>query len=95
MAVTLVRPFFGSPMVGAGLSASAPGIGWSPEVIVPESPLPVLIVGTGAPDGDASPFLEANKGSVYLQMDATDDAAHMFVKFDEGGDDADWTGPAA
>jgi hypothetical protein len=51
---------------------------------------PVWLWGVGTPDGDASPWLEANKGSLYSNVDATDDASHIYQKVDEGGDDADW-----
>ena len=54
--------------------------------------MPDIIVGAGAADGDAQPFLGANKGSLYLRTDASDDATHVFQKLDEAGDDNDWVG---
>jgi hypothetical protein len=52
--------------------------------------MPDIIVGSGAPDGDAAPFIGANKGSLYLRTDAADDADAIYQKYDEGGDDDDW-----
>ena len=51
---------------------------------------PCWIAGQGTPNGDLEPFLSAQKGSLYSQTDATDDASPLWVKIDEGGDDADW-----
>lgn len=51
---------------------------------------PCWLAGQGTPDGDLEPFKSAQKGSLYSQTNATDDAGHLWVKIDEGGDDADW-----
>ena len=51
---------------------------------------PCWIAGQGTPNGDLEPFKSAQKGSLYTQTDATDDASHIYIKIDEGGDDADW-----
>ena len=51
---------------------------------------PCWLAGQGTPNGDLEPFLSAQKGSLYSQTDATDDAGHLWVKIDEGGDDDDW-----
>ena len=51
---------------------------------------PVLLAGTGTPNGDLEPFKSAQKGSLYFQTDATDDTSHVWTKVDEGEDDADW-----
>lgn len=60
----------------------------------PQHPLlgkiPVVIAGKGTPDGDRAPFNVVAKGSLYLCMDNTDDASHLYQKVDEGGDDDDW-----
>lgn len=52
---------------------------------------PDIIMGAGAPDGDASPFKEANKGSLYMRTDGSDDANCIYQKYDEGEDDDDWS----
>jgi hypothetical protein len=57
--------------------------------LVPER-APTDLWGQGTPDGDREPFLSAQKGSIYRQVDATDDAPLLWLKVDEGGDDADW-----
>jgi hypothetical protein len=57
--------------------------------LIPEK-APTLLWGQGTPDGDRQPFLGAQKGSLYFQTDATDDAGHVYVKVDEGNDDNDW-----
>lgn len=51
---------------------------------------PELLVGNGAPDGDAEPQASAPKGSIYIQMDATDDTMPLWVKVDSSGTDEDW-----
>jgi len=64
------------------LSKNAPSL-------IPES-APAILYGDGTPDGDRAPFTSVNKGSLYMQMDATDDNVHVWTKVDEGGADADW-----
>ena len=51
---------------------------------------PVILAGKGTPNGDLEPFLSAQKGSLYCQTDAADDTSHVWMKVDEGEDDADW-----
>lgn len=57
--------------------------------MIPEN-APTFLWGQGTPDGDREPFLSAQKGSFYSQVDATDDTPHVWVKVDEGNDDDDW-----
>lgn len=57
--------------------------------LIPEK-APTDLWGQGTPDGDREPFLSAQKGSRYVQTDADDDYACVWVKVDEGNDDADW-----
>jgi hypothetical protein len=57
--------------------------------LAPE-PAPTFLWGQGTPDGDRSPFSVAQKGTLYFQVDATDDDNHTWQKVDEGNDDADW-----
>lgn len=52
--------------------------------------IPMILTGKGTPDGDRVPFLVVPKGSLYLQMDAEDDAVCLFAKVDDAGEDADW-----
>jgi hypothetical protein len=58
--------------------------GLEPEVA------PGIYWGQGTPDGDAEPFLSAQKGTIYHAVNNTDDESHSYIKVDEGGDDADW-----
>lgn len=51
---------------------------------------PDILWGDGAPVGSYDLFEGANKGSLYLRVDATDDNSHVYMKVDEGGDDNDW-----
>jgi len=51
---------------------------------------PAILWGQGTPDGDRAPFNQVNKGSLYMQVNATDDGPHVWEKVDEGGDNADW-----
>ena len=57
--------------------------------LVPERG-PTKLWGQGTPDGDREPFLSAQKGSTYIQVDATDDTGHIWQKVDEGNDNDDW-----
>jgi hypothetical protein len=52
---------------------------------------PVILAGQGTPAGAIPPFKEAQKGSLYMQTDAADDASHVWQKVDEGGDNSDWS----
>lgn len=65
------------------------GFSYKGFALGPETP-PAIMWGQGTPDGDRAPFNIVNKGSIYLQIDATDDATCIHLKIDEGGDDADW-----
>lgn len=51
---------------------------------------PDLLWGDGAPDGDYDKFKDAQKGSLYFYVAATDDNTHVYMKVDEGNDDNDW-----
>lgn len=57
--------------------------------LIPE-PAPTLLWGQGTPDGDREPFLSAQKGTLYMAVDNSDDTPHVYQKVDEGNDDADW-----
>jgi len=59
------------------------------SALIPER-APTDIWGQGTPDGDREPFLSAQKGSRYIQVDADDDYSCVWTKVDEGNDDADW-----
>ena len=54
----------------------------------PES-APAWLWGQGTPAAIA-PFTVVNKGSLYSEVNATDDDPHIWMKVDEGGDTADW-----
>jgi len=73
-------PSHGTDSVGLGQRAS----GLHPEA------QPHIIWGQGTPDGDRSPFTDVNKGSIYMQVNGTDDAPHLWVKNDEAGANDDW-----
>lgn len=72
----------------------SPALGESNDITLNQHPilgeLPCIMCGKGTPNGDAAPFNAVAKGSLYLCMDNTDDASHLYQKVDEGGDDADW-----
>lgn len=51
---------------------------------------PAVLWGQGTPDGDRAPFTLVNKGSLYLAVDQTDDTTAVWLKVDEGSDNADW-----
>lgn len=57
--------------------------------LVPEK-APTDLWGQGTPDGDREPFLSAQKGSLYREVNNTDDDPILWVKVDEGNDDNDW-----
>jgi hypothetical protein len=50
----------------------------------------VIIVGSGAPDGNTDPQSSAKKGSLYVRDDATDDQSPLYLKVDEDSADDDW-----
>src|SRR3990167_4712841 len=51
---------------------------------------PSILWGQGTPDGDRAPFPLVNKGALSLAVDQTDDTTPLWVKLDEGNDNADW-----
>ena len=57
-------------------------------------PIPIIFAGNGSPTEDIEPFLSAPKGSLYIIMDAADNAECLWVKVDDAnaGDDTDWYG---
>ena len=54
----------------------------------PES-APAWLWGQGTPAAIA-PFTTVNKGSIYSEVNATDDNPNLWMKVDEGGDTGDW-----
>ncbi len=72
-------PGFGTDGIGTNQRAS----GMHPEAG------PQILWGQGTPAAIA-PFTSVNKGSLYLQVNASDDTSHVWQKVDEGGDTADW-----
>jgi hypothetical protein len=75
-----------------GLGAKAGGTGLIPVadgIFAPEVE-PAVIWGQGTPAGTLAPWTLVNKGSLYAQVDATDDQSHLWMKVDEGNDAADW-----
>ncbi len=72
----------------------APGLGGAGEVPPPHSAMmpegaPAWLWGNGTP-GAIAPFTIVNKGSLYSEVNATDDDPHLWMKVDEGADTADW-----
>lgn len=49
-----------------------------------------VIVGSGAPDGNAAPQNAAAKGSWYIRDDATDDQPCLYLKVDDDSANDDW-----
>ena len=50
----------------------------------------VVIVGSGAPDGNSSPESDAAIGSIYIRDDAGTDETCLYVKVDTADSDDDW-----
>ena len=71
-----------APDLGAG-HINPPGGGLHPENS------PAWLWGQGTPAAIA-PFTTVNKGSLYSEVNATDDNPNLWMKVDEGGDTADW-----
>ena len=67
---------------GAGV-VSGPSGATQPEE------MPAWLWGQGTPAAIV-PFTTVNKGSLYSEVNATDDDANLWVKRDEGSDAADW-----
>ena len=80
-----VRAFFLQNPTGQG------GVGpkQSSNALWPEN-APAILWGQGTPNGDLAPFNQVNKGSIYMEVNGTDDAGAVWQKVDEGGDNADW-----
>lgn len=49
-----------------------------------------LIVGSGAPDGNAVPQSQAAKGTLYFRTDAADDTPALYQKVDDDQANDDW-----
>lgn len=79
MAVSSGPVFFLSPPIGK-MSA-----GFTPVQDPILGPIPCILCGKGTPDDDRDAFLAVPKGSLYLQMDAADDAVAIFLKVDDSG----------
>lgn len=71
-----------------------PNIGETNDLTVAQHPflgaLPAVMAGKGTPDGDRAPFTVVPKGSLYIQLDAADDAVFLFGKVDDADADNDW-----
>ena len=73
----------GSRVAGTGLVPVADGP-FAPEVE------PQIIWGQGTPAGTLAPWTLVNKGSMYIEVNRTDDLPAIWQKVDEGNDAADW-----
>lgn len=51
---------------------------------------PCFIWGQGTPAGTLAPWITVNKGSLYFEVNGTDDESHVYMKVDEGNDAQDW-----
>ena len=71
----------GAPASAGGYIGS--GLGLEPEQA------PAILWGQGTPAAIA-PFTVVQKGSLYMEVNKTDDQPHIWQKVDEGGDTADW-----
>jgi len=81
---TSTQAYFVYPAPGIGAGHITPAT----SGILPENS-PAWLWGQGTPAAIA-PFTTVNKGSVYSQVNATDDDPNIWLKVDEGGDAADW-----
>lgn len=84
MATSTKAYFINPPAPGVGAGHVNPSSGG----LFPENS-PAWLWGLGTPAAIA-PFTTVNKGSVYSQVNATDDNPNIWAKVDEGGDAADW-----
>ena len=73
----------GSRVGGTGLIQVADGP-FAPEVE------PTILWGQGTPAGTLAPWTLVNKGSLYAEVNDTDDQSHVWMKVDEGNDANDW-----
>ena len=65
------------------------GVVSGPSGAVQPEEAPAWLWGNGTP-GAIVPFTTVQKGSLYSEVNATDDDPHLWMKVDEGGDTADW-----
>ena len=75
-----------------GMRFGGAGLVTSPGGAMFEEGEPAIMWGQGTPDGNLPPFDLVNKGSLYLEVNATDDVSHVWQKVDEGGESGlpDW-----
>ena len=65
------------------------GVISGPSGAVQPEEAPAWLWGQGTPAAIV-PFTTVNKGSLYSELNATDDNTNLWMKVDEGGDAADW-----
>lgn len=65
------------------------GVISGPSGAVQPEEAPAWLWGNGTPAAIV-PFTTVNKGSLYSEVNATDDDVNLWMKIDEGGDTADW-----
>jgi len=65
------------------------GVISGPSGAVQPEEAPAWLWGNGTPAAIV-PFTTVNKGSLYSEVNATDDDTNLWMKVDEGGDAADW-----
>ena len=65
------------------------GVVSGPSGAIQPEEAPAWLWGQGTPAAIV-PFTTVNKGSVYSEVNTTDDNPNLWMKIDEGGDAADW-----
>ena len=75
-----------------GMRLGGAGLVPSPGAAMDEEGQPAILWGQGTPDGDLAPFNLVNKGTLYLEVNGTDDTAQVWQKVDEAHltGSADW-----
>ena len=75
-----------------GMKQGGAGLVPAPGAAMDEEGQPAIMWGQGTPDGNLAPFNLVNKGSLYMEVNGTDDTAQLWQKVDEGGETgtADW-----
>ena len=79
-------------LIPSGSSVGGAGLVPAPGAAMDEEGQPAVLWGQGTPDGNLAPFNLVNKGTLYMEVNGTDDQTHIWLKVDEAHltGSADW-----
>ncbi len=80
-------------LLPVGMRSGGAGLVPGPGGAMDEEGQPAIMWGQGTPDGNLAPFNLVNKGSLYMEVNNTDDQTAVWMRVDEGGESgsgSDW-----